>query len=84
MLRAAAYASASSHERMFQLGSRHGAMTLRSGAYVMWVSSKRTWSFPLPVHPCASAKAPTLRATSIWRLAMIGRAIEVPRRYFRL
>ena len=29
MLRAAAYASASSRERMFQFGSRHGAMGLR-------------------------------------------------------
>ena len=37
----------------------------------------------LPVQPCESASAPTSRATSTIRRAMMGRAMEVPRRYLR-
>jgi hypothetical protein len=44
-------------------------------------SSNRTWSLPLPVAPCETASAPTACAISIWRLAMRGRAMEVPSRY---
>ena len=58
--------------------SRHGAMTFKSGASAAKHDSKRTWSLPLPVQPCDSASAPTLRAISTCALAMIGRAIEVP------
>ena len=56
-------------------------MTSISGASALYVLSNRTWSLPLPVHPCASASAPTLCAISTWALAMIGRAIAVPSRY---
>ena len=41
-------------------------------------SSKRTWSFPFPVAPWETASAPTCCAISIWRLAISGRAMEVP------
>ena len=44
-------------------------------------SSKRTWSLPLPVAPWLTASAPTCLAISIWRLAISGRAMEVPSRY---
>ena len=44
-------------------------------------SSKRTWSLPFPVAPWDTASAPTCFAISIWRLAISGRAIDVPRRY---
>ena len=38
------------------------------------MSSKRTWSLPLPVAPCATASAPVSLAISIWRSAIKGRA----------
>ena len=56
-------------------------MIFTSGISAYAVSSKRTWSLPLPVAPCEIASAPTLRAVSTSALAMSGRAIEVPRRY---
>jgi hypothetical protein len=37
---------------------RQGATISISGAKAMYTSSKRTWSLPLPVQPCASACAP--------------------------
>ena len=60
--------------------SRHGAMTRSWGASAAYVSSKRTWSFPLPVAPWATASAPSLSATSTWARAISGRAIDVPSR----
>src|SRR6266513_1316719 len=42
--------------RLWNFHSRHGAMTCSSGASAAYVSSKRTWSLPLPVQPCASAQ----------------------------
>ncbi len=56
MPRAAAKSIASSRERIDH--SRHGAMMRRRGASDWYTSSKRTWSFPLPVQPWASASAP--------------------------
>ena len=52
-------------------------MMVRSGASAAKVSSKRTWSFPLPVAPCDTASAPCSRAISTCRFAISGRAIEV-------
>ena len=60
--------------------TRHGAMTGMSGANALIASSKRTWSLPLPVQPWQMASAPSFFAISTSRLAMIGRAIEVPSR----
>jgi hypothetical protein len=57
-------------------------MILRSGASAAVVSSNRTWSFPLPVAPCAMYSAFSLRAISTIRLAMSGRAMLVPRKYW--
>jgi hypothetical protein len=57
-------------------------MTGMVGAKALMVNSKRTWSLPLPVQPWAMASAPSLSAISTIRLAMMGRANEVPRRYF--
>jgi len=46
-----------------------GASTTRSGAIAIAVTSKRTWSLPLPVQPCPIADAPTSRATRTrWRV----------------
>ena len=47
-------------------------MTRNSGASAAAVNSNRTWSFPLPVAPCAMASAFSRRAISIMRLAMSG------------
>src|ERR1035441_9570563 len=55
-----AYCKASSRDLMDH--SRQGAMTCRSGASALKVNSNRTWSFPLPVQPCAKASAPVARA----------------------
>ena len=52
-----------------------------SGAKALIASSKRTWSLPLPVQPWQMASAPSALAISTRRLAMIGRAKEVPSRY---
>ena len=62
--------------------SRHGAMTCNSGASAAAVSSNRTWSLPLPVAPWAMASAFSRRAISTMRLAMSGRAMLVPRKYW--
>ena len=43
--------------------SRTGARTLMSGARAAIPASNRTWSLPLPVHPCDSIEAPLSRAT---------------------
>ena len=52
---------------------RAGASTSRSGASACVPTSKRTWSLPFPVHPCATACALNLRAWSTrWR-TMTGR-----------
>ncbi len=55
-------------------------MTLSEGASAAKAISKRTWSFPLPVAPWATAEAPSCSAISTWRRAMTGRASAVPRR----
>ena len=60
--------------------SRHGAMIRMSGCNAKAVSSNRTWSFPFPVAPCAIAWALFSRAISTMRLAISGRAMEVPSR----
>src|ERR1700694_1636114 len=52
---------------------RTGAMVSRSGARARVDNSKRTWSFPLPVQPWATASAPWARAASTRCLTMIGR-----------
>ncbi len=61
--------------------SRTGAMIFRSGASVWNVTSNRTWSFPLPVHPCATATAPCSRATRTISCAISGRPSAVARGY---
>jgi len=62
--------------------SRTGAMTRSSGASVWKVTSKRTWSFPLPVQPCATATAPCSRATRTINCAIKGRPSAVASGYF--
>ena len=59
---------------------RQGAITGMSGAKALMASSKRTWSLPLPVQPWQMASAPSALAISTSRLAMMGRAKEVPSR----
>ncbi len=54
--------------------SRIGAITSRSGASTPNETSNRTWSFPLPVQPCATTLAPTSRATATTSSTMHGRA----------
>ena len=61
-------------------GLRQGAITLSLGLRAIMVSSKRTWSLPLPVQPCAMASAPSFSAISTIFLAIKGRAMEVPNR----
>ena len=73
-------ANSISEVRELRSHSRQGAITRSSGASAAYVSSKRTWSLPLPVAPWATASAPSRRATSTWAWAMSGRAIEVPSR----
>ena len=51
-----------------------------SGQKALRVSSKRTWSLPLPVQPWQMASAPSAMAISASALAMQGRAKEVPSR----
>ncbi len=65
---------------MFQ--SRTGATTVRSGAIEAVVTSKRTWSLPLPVEPCAMWVALTSRATSTSFLAIKGLPSAVNSGYF--
>ncbi len=48
---------------------RTGASTSRSGARARRLTSKRTWSLPLPVQPWATASAPNSRAAATrWRV----------------
>ena len=70
-----------SAERESRSHSRHGAISVMFGASALTVSSKRTWSLPLPVAPCAMASAPSCLAISTSFFAMIGRAKDVPSRY---
>ena len=63
---------------------RQGRSPRSPGARAAAVSSKRTWSLPLPVAPCATAFAPSVWAISIMRLAMRGRAMLVPRKILPL
>ena len=55
-------------------------MMAMSGASALRVSSKRTWSLPLPVQPWQMASAPSWMAISARPLAMQGRAWLVPSR----
>ena len=45
-------------------------------------TSKRTWSFPLPVQPCATATAPTSSAISTSFLEISGRDSAETSGYF--
>ena len=56
---------------------RTGAMIFSSGSSAMTVDSIRTWSFPLPVQPCATVSQPLLRAYSTASLAISGRPSAV-------
>ena len=47
------------------------------GASAFAVISKRTWSLPFPVHPCAMASAPCSKATSTSRADNRGRPSAV-------
>ncbi|CPU65939.1 Uncharacterised protein [Mycobacteroides abscessus] len=53
--------------------SRTGAIVLSSGARDVVATSKRTWSLPLPVQPCATVVAPNWRAARTRCLTMTGR-----------
>ena len=75
------YVISSSRDCIFHLSLLHAAIIFKSGARALMPSSKRIWSLPLPVAPWQMAVAPSLRAISTRRLAMPGRAIEVPKRY---
>src|SRR6187399_1465114 len=67
-------AYASSFSRDSRSHSRHGAMTRMFGASAYALSSKRTWSLPLPVAPCEIASAPVFVAISTSRFAIGVRA----------
>jgi hypothetical protein len=62
--------------------SRTGAITSRSGPSAANVVSNRTWSFPLPVHPWATARAPVSRARLTTSAAIRGRANAEMSGYF--
>ncbi len=64
-----AYSISSSRDH-FQ--SRTGAKTSKCGFNALIDTSKRTWSFPFPVHPCATATAFSCSATSTSFLAISG------------
>ncbi len=53
--------------------TRTGASTSRSGASARTLTSKRTWSLPFPVQPCATASAPCSRAAATRCREMTGR-----------
>ena len=57
--------------------SRTGATMRSSGASACTETSMRTWSFPLPVQPWATAVAPSARATSTSSRAISGRESAV-------
>jgi len=48
-------------------------MHFRSGPIEVMPTSKRTWSLPLPVQPCATVEAPNWRAARTRCLTMSGR-----------
>ena len=52
--------------------SRTGAITCSEGFIALTVTSILTWSFPLPVHPWATASAPSFSATSTSFFPMSG------------
>jgi hypothetical protein len=54
--------------------SRTGANTSRSGASVRSATSKRTWSLPAAVQPCAIMFVPSSRATRAMVCACITRS----------
>ena len=56
-----------------QIRSRSGAITCRPGSVALNESSKRSWSFPLPVQPCTTASAPSSTASSATACAITGR-----------
>ena len=53
--------------------SRAAAMILIDGSSSRIDSSSRTWSFVVPMQPCARADAPSIFAISTSRFAMSGR-----------
>ena len=67
---ASAYSISSSR---VQIRSRSGAITRRSGLCALNESSKRSWSFPLPVQPWTTASAPSSSASSATAWAITGR-----------
>ena len=56
-----------------QCKSLIGSSIFISGTNAWIPTSKRTWSFPLPVHPCAIAVAPCSLATSTSFFTIKGR-----------
>ena len=66
-------AQAISCGRDFRSHSRTGAMMASSGSSATMDASKRTWSLPLPVQPCATYFAPYSCAMSTRCLEMSGR-----------
>ena len=68
-----ASAKAISCGRVCRSHTRTGAMTCRSGSSAWTLTSKRTWSLPLPVQPCAMYFAPWAWATSTRCFEMSGR-----------
>ena len=54
--------------------SRTGARMVSSGASVRSATSKRTWSLPAAVQPCATTFVPSLRAYSAMVCACITRS----------
>ncbi len=69
MSRSFAYAISSSRVMPH---SRAGATTLIAGASAAALTSNRTWSFPLPVQPCAMPDAPSSSAMRTRCFAMSG------------
>ena len=63
------------------LHSRTGAITRNSGSSAATAASIRTWSFPLPVQPCAIVSHPVRRACSTASFAISGLPSAVNRGY---
>jgi len=68
-----AWAHSISSERVCRSHSRTGAIISMSGSSMRMLASKRTWSLPLPVQPCAMYFAPNLCAASTRCLEISGR-----------
>ena len=64
-----AYSISSSRDHFH---SRTGARTSKSGFNALMETSKRTWSLPFPVQPCATATAFSSSATSPIFLKLVG------------